>query len=321
MREMGLGRAGTDLAAVPLAEARQRAAILLRTVRAGIDPLAKRDTDAQVAKVAALDAAARAVSFRSTAEAYVTAHQAGWTNSKHLYQWQQTLRAYIYPVIGDLRVADVGTEHVLAILEPIWRSKSETATRVRGRIEAVLDYAKVRQWRTGENPARWRGHLDHLLPARSKVAKVEHHAALPWREIGAFMAALRSREGIAVRALEFAILTAARTGEALGAKWGEVDLYAAVWTVPAARMKARQEHRVPLSPSALALLDDMGKARTTYDPAAPIFPGHEPGRQLSNMALLMTLRRMGRDDLTAHGCQIASNRDPHFALNNDPLTV
>jgi len=203
--------------------------------------------------------------------------------------------------VGDLPAADVGTAHVLGALELIWRTKPETATRVRGRIEAVLDYAKVREWRTGENPARWRGHLDHLLPARSKVAKIEHHAALPWREIGAFMAVIRGREGIAARALEFAILTAARTGEALGGAWGEVDLSADLWTVPAARMKAGREHRVPLSAPALVLLGEMAKLRATDDPAAPIFPGQEAGRLLSNMALLMALRRMGRADLTALG--------------------
>jgi len=301
MREMGLGPAGEAQGQVSLADARKAASPLWKSVKEGIDPLDRRRSDLAAVKSSAQEAAARAITFHTVAEHYITAHEAGWRNPKHRGQWRATLEAYAYPHMGDLPAADVGTAHVLAALEPIWREKPETATRVRGRIEAVLDYAKVREWRSGENPARWRGHLDHLLPARSKVAKVEHHAALPWREIGAFMTALRGREGVAARALEFAILTAARTGEALGATWGEVDLSAALWTVPAARMKAGREHRVPLSAPALALLGEMANLRTTDDPTAPIFPGQEANRPLSNMALLMALRRLGRGDLTAHG--------------------
>lgn len=301
MREMGLGAAGEGKGDRTLAEARKVAKPLWVAVKAGIDPLNQRAAQEAATKAEAQEAAARAITFRTVVDRYIAAHEAGWRNAKHKAQWRATLETYAFPHMGDMAAADVGTVHVLAALEPIWRTKPETATRVRGRIEAVLDYAKVREWRTGENPARWRGHLDHLLPARSKVAKVEHHAALPWREIGAFMAALRQRDGIAARALEFAILTAARTGEALGATWGEVDLSAALWTVPAARMKAGKEHRIPLSPPAVAPLGEMAKLRTTDDPATPIVPGQEVGRPLSNMALLMALRRMGRADLTAHG--------------------
>jgi len=301
MREMGLGPAGEAQGQVTLADARKAASPLWKAVKEGIDPLAARGAEAAAEKAAAQEAAARAITFRTVAEHFITAHEAGWRNPKHRAQWRTTLETYAYPFMRDLPAADVGTAHVLAALEPIWREKPETATRVRGRIEAVLDYAKAREWRSGENPARWRGHLDHLLPSRAKVAKVVHHAALPWREIGAFMAALRGREGIAARALEFTILTAARTGEALGATWGEMDLSAALWTAPAARMKADKEHRVPLSAPALALLGEMAKLRTSDDPAAPIFPGQEADRPLSNMALLMALRRMGRSDLTAHG--------------------
>ena len=297
MREMGLGSASE----VSLADARDRAAELSKKVRAGIDPLAERTTETAAAKAAAQEEAAQAITFRTVAGFYLGAHEAGWRNPKHRAQWASTLEAYVYPVMGDLPAVAIDTNHVMTALTPIWQVKPETASRVRGRIESVLDYAKVRGWRAGENPARWRGHLDHLLPARSKVAAVAHHAALPWREIGAFMAILRQREGIAARALEFAILTAARTGEALGVTWGEVDLSAALWTVPGARMKAGREHRVPLSVPVLAVLGDMAKLRTTANPAAPIFPGQEPGRPLSNMALLMLLRRMGRGDLTAHG--------------------
>ncbi len=190
---------------------------------------------------------------------------------------------------------------ILAALEPIWRAKPETASRLRGRIEAILDHGKTREWRTGENPARWRGHLDNRLPARSKVAKVEHHAALPWQQIAAFMAELRQRSGVSARALEFAILTAARTGEVIGARWSEIDLAAAVWTVPEGRMKAGREHRVPLSDAALAVLAEAARMRTSADTEGIVFPGQRRGEGLSNMAMLVMLRRMGRGDLTTHG--------------------
>jgi integrase len=184
------------------------------------------------------------------------------------------------------------------VLEPIWTAKPETAGRVRGRLESILDFAKVRGYRDGENPARWRGHLDKLLPARSKVRRVEHHAALPYAELPAFLVNLREQEGIAARAVEFAILTAARTGEMIGACWNEVDLLDKVWTVPAARMKAHRDHRVPLSARALAILHEMQAARHGD---GFVFPGREPGGPLSNMAFLMLLRRMGRADVTVHG--------------------
>src|SRR5262245_27108359 len=179
--------------------------------------------------------------------------------------------------------------------------KPETASRLRGRLENILDYAKVFGYRDGENPARWRGHLDKLLPARSKVRAVEHHAALPYAELPSFLASLREQEGIAARALEFLILTAARTGEVIGAQWSEVDLLDKTWTLPAARMKAHREHRVPLSPRALAVLEEMPAARSSDADDAFVFPGGKAGTGLSNMAFLMLLRRMGRGDLTAHG--------------------
>lgn len=292
MREMGLGAAGEGKGQVSLAEVRSKAAPLWTAVKAGNDPLIQREEAATASKAAAQEAKVRGITFRAVAAAYIAAHEAGWRNPKHRGQWRATLESYTFPHMGDLPAADVGTAHVLAALEPLWREKPETATRVRGRIEAVLDYAKVRGWRAGDNPARWRGHLDHLLPARSKVAKVKHHPALPWREIGAFMAELRGRDGIAARALEFAILTAARTEEALGATWGEVDLFAALRTISGERMKGGREHRVPLSAPVLALLGEMAKLRTTDDPKAPIFPGQEAGRPLSQMAMLMLVRRM-----------------------------
>jgi integrase len=211
------------------------------------------------------------------------------------------MTAYVYPHFGDVPVASVATAHVLAALQPIWLAKPETAVRVRGRMEAVLDYARSLGLRAGENPARWKGHLSNTLPARGKVAPVEHHAALPWAEVGGFLAALRTQPGIAARALEFAILTAARTGEVLGARWGEVDLQADVWTVPAAPMKAGKEHRVPLAAApAVSLLRELLPLRDA-ERGDFVFPGGNEGKPLSIMAMTMTMRRMQRSDLTAHG--------------------
>ena len=291
-RWMGLGTV-TD---VSLADARDAAQAARQHVRAGRDPLdAKRAREAEEASRAGLN------TFGEIGAAYISAHEAAWRNPKHRQQWHNTLATYANPILGGLPVADVETGHVLRVLEPIWRTKPETASRVRGRIECILDYAKARGWRAGENPARWRGHLDNLLPAPGKVAKVEHHAALPWKEIAAFLVSLANHEAVAARALHFAILSAARTGEALGATWGEIDLSQAVWTIPATRMKAGREHRVPLSDAALATLHAVAELRQDDGADAPVFPGHKPGKPLSNMALLMLLRRMGRPDLTAHG--------------------
>jgi integrase len=286
--EMGLGK----YPEITLAEARERAAEARRLKAHGNDLLAARD--AQRAALAV--EAARAVTFKDAAERYIKAHRAGWKNAKHIWQWSATLQTYAYPVIGPLHVQVVDTGLVLKVLEPIWTVKPETAGRLRGRIESVLDWARVRGYRDGENPARWRGHLDHLLPARSKVRKVEHLAALPYSELPAFMTALREREAVAARALEFAILTAARTGEVIGARWDEISLHEKVWIVPGARMKAGKEHRVPLSAPALAVLGKLEKVRD----GEFVFPG-DWRAMLSNMALLMLLRRMGRHDLTAHG--------------------
>jgi integrase len=287
-RAMGLG----PVEDVTLAEAREEADACRKLLRQGIDPIEHRRADR-----AAKAAAARGITFRDVAERYIAAHAAGWRNAKHAEQWRATLATYAFPVFGDQPVHAIDTGLVMRVLEPIWAAKTETASRLRGRIESVLDYAAARGWRSGENPARWRGHLQKLLPARSKVQRVEHHPALPWRQMGAFMAALRAHDGVAARALEFAILTAARTGEVIGARWAEID--GDVWTVPGERMKAGREHRVPLSAAALAVLSTMKP-----DGAAPsefVFPGGRPGRPLSGMALLMLLRRMGRGDLTAHG--------------------
>ena len=243
---------------VGLADAREKAEAERKRLKGGENPIvarqAERERQGAVEAAAAAQAIALKHTFDKVAAAYVAAHEAGWRNPKRRQQWTNTLATYASPVIGPLGIAEVSTGHVTAILEPIWRHKPETASRLRGRIEAVLDYAKVQGWRTGENPARWKGHRDHILPAKGKVAKVEHHAALPWPEIGSFMARLAKQEGIAALALRFAILTAARTGEVIGATWGKIDAAGQFWTVPASRMKAGREHRVPLSDQALAVL-------------------------------------------------------------------
>lgn len=385
-REMGLGPTHS----VTLAEAREKAAAARKLKVNGQDPIDLRLQQKAEAKAVA----ARAVSFRTAAERYIASHKAGWRNAKHGDQWTATLETYVYPIIGELPIGDIDTGLVLQVLdakvppkggadpksapERFWTSRPETASRVRGRIEVILDWARVRGYRTGENPARWRGHLDKLLPARSRVRRVKHHSALPFPALPAFLPALRAREGVAARALEFAVLTAARTGEVLGARWEEIDLHGKVWTVPAGRMKAGREHRVPLSKRALDLLREIEAAERgdlifppelcVQDSTAPcrlefarltaagagevrearwdeidrhanvwtipaertgdgrdrrvllcaraiellaeveasrrrgfIFPGAIKDQPLSNMALLETLRRMERGDLTAHG--------------------
>ena len=290
-RWMGMG----PLHTVSLAEARKRAGEHRLQRHDGIDPIEAR----RLLRLQAQLEAAKAITFKQCAESYIKAHRAGWKNAKHAAQWKATLATYAEPIIGNLSVQSIDTALVLKVLEPIWTAKPETAGRVRGRIESILDWAKVREYRQGENPARWRGHLDKLLPARGKVRKVEHHAALSYAELPGFMIELREQESIAARALEFTVLTAARTGETIFARWGEINLLDKTWTIPSERMKAHREHRVPLSARALATLAEM-QAHCTGDDAF-VFPGGKAQKPLSNMAFLMLLRRMGRGDLTAHG--------------------
>ena len=269
--------------------------------RAGVDPIA-REHAAKAERIAKQHAdIVAAITFEHAVERYLDAHSAKWKNLKHRAQWHSTLATYAFPTLGPIPVAKIDTNDVLAVLSPIWLTKTETASRLRGRIEAVLDYATTLDWRAGANPARWKGHMAIVLPKPSKVAKVEHHAALPWKDIAAFMSDLRGRHAMAARALEWAILTAARTGEVLGAKWSEIDLDGALWTLPAERMKSGLEHRVPLSPPALALLTDMAEVRDSAekDRRELVFPGRSG--PLSGMSMLMLLRRMERDDLTVHG--------------------
>ena len=292
-RWMGLG----PLSLYGLAEARMRALDARRKRHDGIDPIEARRAERTRLR---LDAA-KAITFKQCAERYISSHRAGWRNEKHRYQWNQTLEQFVYPEIGSLPVQAVDTTLVLKVLEPVWTTKPETASRIRQRIENILDSAKARGFRNGENPARWRGHLDKILPARSRVREVEHLAALPYLDLPVFLTGLRTREAIAARALEFLILTAARTGEVIGARWSEIDLLDKTWTVPADRMKARREHRVPLSVRALAILQEMQAARQSDDHNAYVFPGPKQGKQLSNMAFLMLLRRLEVKDLTVHG--------------------
>jgi integrase len=289
LREMGLGPVHT----IGLAEAREKARDCRRMRLDGTDPIEAKNAAQQSQRLEA----AKAMTFRQCAEAYIAAHKAGWRNPKHAAQWPSTLATYVNPVFGSLPVQAIDVGLVMRVLEPIWSTKPETAGRVRGRIESVLDWATARGYRQGGNPARWRGHIENLLPKKGKVRRVEHHAALPYSEIGTFIAELRKQEGVAAEALEFTILTAARTGEVIGAKWGEFDLGERLWTVPSERMKAGKEHRVPLSDAALTIVEKMAEIRQSEF----VFPGGRANRPLSNMAFLMLLRRMGCGDLTAHG--------------------
>jgi integrase len=308
-REMGLG----SLTAFPLAEARQRAQKQRQLLADGIDPLTvKRETELHRRM-----ADASIITFDKAAETYIASHSAGWRNAKHAEQWQNTLATYVSPVFGGLPVAQVNQALVLRVLEPIWQTKTETASRLRGRIEKILDWAKARGYRTGDNPAAWRGRLDTQLPQPEKVKAVTHHPALPWQEIGAFMRDLQAMPGTSAQAVRFIILTACRTSEALNAQWTEFDLEAKLWTIPAERMKAAKEHLIPLSDAALKVLE---QARAECEDSPYVFPGPK-GRPLSNMAGLRLLQhRMGRPDLTVHGFR-STFRDWAGEATNHPREV
>jgi integrase len=281
-REMGLG----SLRDVPLAKARQRAAEARRLLVDGLDPLASREKP-------------KGMTFGAAADALIESMSSSWRNAKHRAQWTMTLTVYCEP-LRLKPVAEIGTEDVLKVLKPMWTTTPETASRLRGRIERVLDFARARGQRSGENPARWRGHLDAILPRRAKHTR-GHHRAMPFDEVPAFMAALRERVGIAPRALEFTVLTAARSGEVLGARWSEFDLEARVWTVPASRTKAGREHRVPLSPRAVEMLRGMEQMRVSEF----VFPGAKGGRPLSAINTLETVLRRMKVDVTVHGFRSA----------------
>ena len=287
-RWMGLG----PLHTVDLKEARERARKARQQLLDGMDPL-----DARKAQRAAQALeAARTITFEAAAQAYFDAHERSWKNAKHRAQFVSTLQTYAYPKIGKLPVAAIDVGLVLKVIEPIWQDKTETANRVRGRIEAVLDWSTVRGYRAGDNPARWKGYIENVLPPRGKIQKRVHHAALPFADLPELMAALSQRDGVAARALEFAILTAARTGEVIGATWDEIDLKEKTWTVPAGRMKASKEHRVPLSSRAIEILQALPRERNNRF----VFIGPRKGG-LSNMAMASVLGRMDRNDITVHG--------------------
>lgn len=302
-RMMGLGR----YPETTLSQAREKAIALRHRTNAGIDPLEARDQElarlreeqVRQERIRLEEAAknARLVTFEKAAGDYIKSHRVGWRNAKHAQQWENTLRTYVFPVIGPLQAGDISTEHILQILTPIWSTKPETASRIRNRIELVLDAAKALGSREGENPARWRGHLDKLLPARSRVRKVQHHAALSWRELPAFMAKLESHEELSYQAMRLTILTACRTSEVLSARWAEFDFQTQTWTIPASRMKANREHRVPLSSNVVNLLERLPR----IEGSPFVFPGTRTAKPISNMAMLMALRRMNRGDLTMHG--------------------
>jgi integrase len=304
-RHMGLG----PVSLISLAEAREKARNARRALLEGNDPLElKRQTRARQRLEVA-----KGMSFKDCAERMISSHEAAWKNPKHRAQWRSTLATYVYRTYGDLPVAAIDTGLVLKALEPIWAAKPETAGRVRGRIEAVLDWAKARGYRDGENPARWRGHLDKLLPNRRKVRSVRNHPAMPYSELPVFMAELRNRKSVSARALEFAILTAARTGEVIGAKLSEIDLDNAVWTVPADRMKVGKEHRVPLSPRAVEIVRELPRDGDY------VFSGGRAGKPLSNMALLELMRGM-RPEFVPHGFR-STFRDWAAERTNHPSEV
>ncbi len=286
LRDMGLG----PLHTVGLSDPRSRAMAQRSAILSGIDPIGAREDEN---RRKALEAA-KANTFAQCAVAYIDSHKSGWRNEKHCEQWTSTIAVYCGPVIGALPVQDVDTGLVLKILEPMWAVKPETASRLRGRIENILDWAKARGYRTGENPARWKGHLNQLLPSLAKKSRVVHHRAMPFYGVGELVAKLRNMTIVSARCLEFTILTAARTNEVIMAVPAEFDLENALWTIPASRMKAKREHRVPLSPRAVEIVREMLALNNAF-----VFPG-KPGKPMSNMNMLNLVGRMGID-VTVHG--------------------
>lgn len=297
---MGLG----PYPEVTVDEARKEALEARRKKRAGINPITQRKAEARN----------DSKSFQECANEYIASHRSGWKNPKHADQWTNTIATYCGPIIGKLPVKAVDVGLVMRVLDPIWTTKAETANRLRGRIESILDWATVRGYREGENPARWKGHLENLLPKSSRVKRITHHAALGYAQIGELMVSLRQQAGIAAKALEFAILTACRSGEVRLAAWDEIDLNSRIWVIPGERMKAGKEHRIPLSDAAMAVLNQMEHS------AKLIFPGRAEGKPLSDMSLSAVLRRMGRDDLTVHGFR-STFRDWASESTNYPRDV
>ena len=286
-RDMGLG----GYPDIGVADARQKAREARLKIEQGVDPiLLRKQAKSELMALQATDK-----TFEQAAGEYIKIHADSWSNDKHRKQWESTLAAYAFPVVGKLSLRHIRQEHILKILEPIWTTKTETATRVRGRMESILDWAKVKGLRSGENPAAWKGHLDHMLPAPTRLKKIEHLTAVPVREMPGFMVKLRQAAGIAAQALEFLILTAARSGEVRGITWEEVSLDDALWIVPAERMKMKKEHRVPLSNRAVDIL----KSQPRIDGNPLVFPAPR-GSQMSDATMSAVLKRMNVD-ATVHG--------------------
>ncbi|MBA2660089.1 MAG: integrase arm-type DNA-binding domain-containing protein [Nitrosospira sp.] len=279
---MGLG----PYPEITLQEAQEGATAARKKRHAGVNPITARVAE---------NAKAKNLTFQECADQYIASHRSGWKNPKHIDQWTNTIATYCGPIMGSLPVNEIDVGLVMRVLDPIWTTKAETASRLRGRIESILDWATVRGYREGDNPARWKGQLDHLLPNASRVKRITHHAALGYTQMAEFMGVLRQQAGNGAKALEYAILTACRSGEVRFATWEEVNLKDKVWVIPAERMKAGKEHRIPLSDSAIAVLKQMDQSRQL------IFPGRDEGKPLSDMSLTAVLRRMDRGDLTAHG--------------------
>jgi integrase len=300
--DLGLGPLDT----LSLAEARVRARDLRIQLLDGVDPKGVRE-QRRVERLAQLRERARQMTFRDCALRCIEGHEDGWRNAKHHQQWITSLEQYAYPHIGDLPVDEIATPHIVKVLEAIWKDKPETASRVRGRIERVLGWATVRGFRAGDNPARWRGHLQELFPSKGKIQQVKHHSALAFTDVPALMVELRAHNSLTALAIEFTILTAARSGEVLGAKWSEIDLAAKTWTIPGSRMKANKTHRVPLSTRALEILASLPHE------GERVFP-------LTHTSMLKLLRRMGHDNATVHGFR-SSFRDWASERTNFPEVV
>lgn len=317
-REMGLGRyPDVTLKHARILAAEKRAMILDKR-----DPIVERDKLTAQKHEEVHKAQLKAVTFQAVAEEYVNSQKAGWKNAKHAWQWGNTLQRFVFPVIGKLPPADVTTEHVLKILKPIWQEKTETASRVRSRLELILDSAKAQQLRQGDNPARWRGHLDKLLPAISKIQKVKHHPSMSYSFLPEFWQELKLNPSISAKALQLLILTATRTSETLNAKWNEIDFSLSIWIIPADRMKMGREHRVPLSTEAVEILQSIPQV----DGSEYIFPGVKAGKPLSNLSMVMLMRRMGygcngdKGDSVPHGFR-STFRDWAGEVSNFPGDV
>ncbi|MDP1753736.1 MAG: tyrosine-type recombinase/integrase [Reyranella sp.] len=303
-RDMGLG----SVEVIGLSDARVKAIEARRLLLDSVDPIGARKSRRQ----AAAAVAARAVTFKVAAAQFIAANKSGWRNPKHAAQWTATLEAYAYPTIGNVSVAEIDPPMIFKVLEPIWSVKTETARRVRGRIESVLDWARARGFRNNENPARWRGLLEHMLPKQPKATLVQHHPALPYGDVAALMEAVAMQSGDAARALEFTVLTAARTSEVTGAKWEEIDFSSRIWTIPASRIKAGREHRVPLSDAALEIVLEQAKTRRNEY----VFPGGRDKRPLSNMAMAELLKRMREAKIAVALAQISDGRRKrHFTVH------